>query len=756
MSSPAYLASRFINSTHKNVFLTGKAGTGKTTFLKEIIQKTHKKAVIVAPTGIAAINAGGVTIHSLFQLPFGSFLPGTQNFSHFNPQLKLNDPTSLIKNLQMNGSKKNLLREIELLIIDEVSMLRADLLDAMDVVLKFVRKQHNKPFGGLQVLFIGDLLQLPPVVKDEEWKILKQYYNSIYFFDAKVLQQYKPLYIELDKIYRQSDSIFISILNNLRSGNITDEDIQILNTNYKPWFKPSTGESYIHLTTHNRKADLLNRESLQRLSGKSYFFKASVEGEFNEYAHPVEDRLELKKGAQVMFIKNDPTGAQRFFNGKIGIIENLDEEDITVNFNDGSKQVKVEKYEWQNIKYKLNEVTNEIDENVTGTFTQYPIKLAWAITVHKSQGLTFEKAIIDIEDAFAPGQVYVALSRLTSLEGLVLSGRINLKSIAQDEMISSFANCKESKEELHQILETESFFFIKGLISSSFNFTELSEQLKSHCNSYSHEQRSAKQKYLEWALQLKSDFEPAKDIADNFLVKIRRILESKEDNYLINLHERVLAAKNYFVPFLKKASKEILTHIENLKKETKIKSYVEDLLLLESSFYKQLSSVNKTAAFMDSVLNNSELTKQNLEDRKDRLEEVNKSLAGSGKWIKGKKEKKEREKKPESRQITYNLYQEGKSIKQIASDRGMAITTIEGHLAYYVGQGILDPTIFVNKEKMKSIIAKAKITNTTLLSPLKQELGETYSYSEIRFAIAQLNFEEKIPNTNKQNISHAG
>ena len=311
--SPAEIASKFINHTGKNIFLTGKAGTGKTTFLKYIVESTHKKCIVAAPTGIAAINAGGVTLHSLFQLPFGAFIPENIQATQ-TMYTKLNTPHSLIKEMQLNANKRNLLRELELLIIDEVSMLRADLLDAIDVILRSVRRNHTKAFGGVQILFIGDLLQLPPVVKDDEWQTLRNYYKSVYFFDARVLQQQKPLYVELDKIYRQDDAVFIGLLNNLRANKTTKADIDLLNSYHQPEFKPNPEENYITLTTHNVKADKINKEYLQNLGGQSFFYKARIDGEFNENTYPVELNLELKQGAQVMFVKNGLSGAQRFFN----------------------------------------------------------------------------------------------------------------------------------------------------------------------------------------------------------------------------------------------------------------------------------------------------------------------------------------------------------------------------------------------------------------------------------------------------------
>ncbi|MDP2161969.1 MAG: PIF1 family DEAD/DEAH box helicase, partial [Flavobacterium sp.] len=416
---------RFVNQTNQSIFLTGKAGTGKTTLLHHIIQTTHKNTVVVAPTGIAALNAGGVTIHSQFQLPFGGFIPEYTHASNDSDNQKFETKNTLVKHFRMSGQKKAVIQNMELLIIDEVSMLRADLLDAIDFTLRKIRKK-DYPFGGVQVLFIGDLLQLPPVVKNDEWRVLRNYYKGIFFFNAKVIQEQPPLYIELTKIYRQSDEKFIAVLNNLRNNSISKEDVQILNEFVKPNFDIKANKGYITLTTHNAKADAINSDSLEDLPGECFRYKPEIVDDFPEKIYPVEEILQLKVGAQIMFIKNDLSFEKNYFNGKMGFIKSLSEGEILVHFPEENKTIAVEKYEWKNIRYSVNEMTKEIQEDVLGTFVHYPIKLAWAITVHKSQGLTFDKAVLDVSQVFVPGQAYVALSRLRSLQGLILLSPIQL------------------------------------------------------------------------------------------------------------------------------------------------------------------------------------------------------------------------------------------------------------------------------------------------------------------------------------------
>ncbi len=747
--TPAELAAKYINQTNCPVFLTGKAGTGKTTFLRKIIEHTLKNAIIVAPTGIAAINAGGVTIHSQFGLPFGAFVPDS-TFQMTELNAKVNTPFTLIKHLNMREHKRRLLQELELLIIDEVSMLRADLLDMIDFVLKHIRRQQHKPFGGVQVLFIGDLMQLPPVVKEDEWHVLNRYYQSIYFFDALVLKRHKPVYIELDKIYRQSDTVFIDLLNHLRNNKVTQADIDLLNTYYKPNFDASKALNTITLTTHNYKADEMNKTALQQLSGKSFFYRAVVEDEFNESAYPVEYSLELKVGAQIMFVKNDPSGQQLFFNGKIAVVSKLTDETIEVDFKDGSKPIEINRYEWKNIKYELNTITNEVDEIEIGTFKQFPIKTAWAITVHKSQGLTFENAILDINRAFAPGQVYVALSRLKSLQGLVLTTPIQFQSIQQDKTLLNYVDDKPANSELQRNIRNERKLFLRDYLLKTYNYTWIDTQFSRHIESYQlDENKSNKQKHKLWAEQIHDIFKPLAQNAGKFSNQLMRLFESHEDDYLKQIAERHQAAKHYFYPILKDISKRILTQIELLKEEKQIKAYLEELLQLENLTYQRIVLLEKTSALLDAVLSGNDFNKQQIKlltNQHERLALIKDTIVLTEKMAfeerrtkkktTNAKPKKEKAPKKDTKEESYLLYKQGLSVHEIAKERKLTSQTVETHLLKYVSLGLIPVTQFVQIEKHQEILACAKKLKSKALSTLKSELGDDFSFSEIRFSLA--------------------
>ena len=740
------LASKYVNNTHRHVFLTGKAGTGKTTFLRSIVKSTFKNAVIVAPTGVAAINAGGVTIHSMFQLPFGAYIPD-RNVQQINlEQQKINTPNTLFKGLQLNSIKRKIMQELELLIIDEVSMLRADLLDAIDQVLRTVRRNRNQSFGGVQVLFIGDLLQLPPVVRDNEWNYLKNYYASAYFFEAHALKSSPPIYIELNKVYRQSDDTFINLLNNLRNNRITEDDLQLLNQYYKPDYQPTLGDGIIQLTTHNNKADTLNRTMLDKLKGKSYFFDAEIKGDFNENSYPLEQRLELKEGAQVMFIKNDPTGQQRFFNGKIGTVKYINAaKEVFVTFENEPGELQLEEHVWENVRYAMNEATNEIEENKIGEFKHFPVKLAWAITVHKSQGLTFKKAVIDIGSAFAQGQVYVALSRLTSLDGLILTSTVNVKSLTLDATIQVFSTQQAAVDSLENQLQQEVLNFLQTYMYQCFDYSALDELITAHTQSYSDkENKSNKAKFHYWAVELQKKVEPLRSVGQKFIGQLNRIFVTKEANQLIQLKESVEAAKSYFEKELNAIITFIRLHKTRIQEESKIKQYAAEIEDLESRFVKCLQLLAKAATMIDSAIANKEFSKENVHSKELNAHLIEKRAVSaiSSKTkrtnkVKSEKVKEEKVEKMNTFDITFDYYKSGKTLEEIAALRGLAITTIEGHLCRFIGEEGIDVSQFVSPKRMDNIITVIKTLDTTNLGPIKQSLSDDYTYTEIRFAVAE-------------------
>lgn len=414
---------RFIvEKTDMSLFLTGKAGTGKTTFLREVVRYTKKKCIVLAPTGIAAVNAGAMTIHSFFQFGLGPFVQGVI------------EPKS---DFRINKSKLELIRHLQLLIIDEVSMVRADLMDHIDVELRRIRR-NSKPFGGVQLLMIGDLQQLPPIAHGGEDELLRQYYKTLYFFSSAALKSMKYSCIELKNVYRQTDRHFIDILNHARNCTLTSQDISDLNARYIPGFSPKPEDGYIRLMTHNRQVDYINAAEMEKLDSKPYTFVAAVTGTFPEESYPTADSLTLKKGAQVMFIKND--AERRFINGTLGEVKSIDKNSIAVRLAESGTVIDVEPMEWQNIRYQFDEESKEISSKQIGRFKQYPLKAAWAITVHKSQGLTFDKAIIDVHAAFSPGQAYVALSRCRTLDGLVLSSPVSASVFMRDNAVDAYMN----------------------------------------------------------------------------------------------------------------------------------------------------------------------------------------------------------------------------------------------------------------------------------------------------------------------------
>ena len=542
----------FVEHTGCSIFLTGKAGTGKTTFLKTVVEQSCKRSVVVAPTGVAAINAGGVTIHSFFQLPFSPFVPNAQIKSKFD----------------FGKEKRKIISSLDLLIIDEISMVRSDLLDAIDSVLRRYRDRY-KPFGGVQLLMIGDLQQLTPVVTPEDEQVLGAYYDTPYFFGSKALAQIDYVTIQLEKVYRQQDTTFLTLLNHIREGKPSTEDITLLNSRYAPVFIPRPEEGYIRLTTHNQLANHYNESELQKLTGRPFLYHAEIEGTFPEYSYPTAETLMLKVGAQVMFVKNDPSGEHRYYNGRIGHVTYADQEKVLVLCPGDDKAIEVEPLEWENARYTLNPATREIETDIQGKFRQLPLRLAWAITIHKSQGLTFDRAIIDASLSFAPGQVYVALSRCKTLEGMVLASRIDAQAVISDQRVDSYISRQEAetrrsieqlptlKDEYYRYLLMELFDFkdihykeeyLCRLLMEFFyhSFTDVTELHKRTLDSY-------RQQVM--------------DVAAKWVVKIQQmtISELQEPDFL----ERVKRSATYFESTLDQLLSRPLALVDDVKSNNK-------------------------------------------------------------------------------------------------------------------------------------------------------------------------------------------
>ncbi len=459
------LADDFVRYTGRNIFLTGKAGTGKTTFLHSLQENPSKRMIVTAPTGVAAINAGGVTLHSFFQLPFGPFVPGSETFER-NKQ----------RQFRFSKEKKRIIQSLDLLVIDEISMVRADLLDAVDAVLRRHRR-NDLPFGGVQLLMIGDLHQLSPVARHDEWQLLQQHYESVYFFSSKALARTELVTIELRHIYRQSDARFIKLLNLVRDNRLDSSSMAELNQRYIREFTPDDDQGYITLTTHNSSAESINRKRLQALPEKEHRFTAEISGDFPEQMYPAPADLVLKERAQVMFVRNDPSGDKLYYNGKIGKITDISDKSISVRCPGDRDEIVVEPVGWENIKYTVNQEHREITEETIGKFEQYPLKLAWAITIHKSQGLTFDKAVIDAEAAFTHGQVYVALSRCKTLEGMVFSSPIGSRGVETDQAVLSFDEIVLQNPPSASQLQAAKISYQQQLLLECFDFQLLQNRL---------------------------------------------------------------------------------------------------------------------------------------------------------------------------------------------------------------------------------------------------------------------------------------
>lgn len=761
LSPAAELAKQFLELTNEPVFLTGKAGTGKTTFLRSIRSATFKKTLVAAPTGIAALNAGGVTLHSLFQLPFGGYIPEEGNLIS-KGNVKFETRSTLPRHFMVTGAKRKTIREAELLIIDEVSMLRADLLDAVNLSLQTIRR-NRQPFGGIQMLFIGDMMQLPPVVKREEWEVLKDYYPSPFFFDAQVLRNQPPVYIELDTIFRQSDRHFTDILNRIRHNTLRPEDASELNRYYRPDPGGIPEKGRIRLTTHNRDADEINQTALQAIPGDEQRFEAEVEGDFPESIYPCELSLKLKVGAQVMFIKNDPEGLQRFYNGKIGTVRAFREKEIEVEDAEGFV-IQVQPYLWENIRYTVDEENQGIQEVVIGKFVQYPLRLAWAITIHKSQGLTFEKAIVDIEKVFASGQAYVALSRLTSLEGLSLSSPISTRGIPYDASLLRFEERKDLQGDTRNLLHERALRYIEHCCLMAFDFSVLIQSWRTHVLSYDKEEsRSEKQKHLEWARMLRDETEAWGEVGEKFRNQVTNLLRDADGARLL---ERIQAAIAYFIPRMEKAGVEILKHKLRMGSLAKTRQYGAELDELDAGLCAKLGQIRKAgilAAYRKdpgqnlqaewSQLREMPWRTRVLQEFQHSIPEVSQKESGGKRSFqarirkKAEKGKESKQKAPREVGQTYRLTREaieqGENVEAIAEKRGLAVSTIVSHVRLLIGREEIPLEQMVKPEAIRYWTDFLSQHGDVSVWSLRAEIGDESRFRELIFTHAWLTRNEE-------------
>lgn len=737
-------AAKFVNNTGAPIFLTGKAGTGKTTFLRDLAKRTHKRHVILAPTGIAALHAKGVTIHSQFLLPLGSFLPVREPEGNFTDQYGFYTQHTLGRRHPLNQLRKSVLKAVDLLVIDEVSMLRADVLDAIDYRMKSVKGNFKEPFGGVQVLMIGDLYQLPPIVKDHEWQVLNRFYNSMHFFEAKALQNSGMVYLELDKIFRQQDDEFIDVLNHLRENRVTQSDVSLLNRHFKTSEEiKNLKEEYITITTHNYKADQINQKEMETLSGSAYFYEAEIEGEFSESLYPLPQKLELREGAQIMFVKNDSSGNASYFNGKIAKVIHLDKDEIQVQMQDSEEEYTLRKEVWENKKYIVNPNTKELDEEVIGTFSQFPIKLAWAVTVHKSQGLTFDRAIVDVGQAFAPGQVYVALSRLRSLEGLVLRSKIQSNLVYSDHQVVDFSQNAGKQMQLQELLHRHQNHYLGSLVDRTFDLLPILKELET----FQKEQNSSLEfEDAEMQVTIPEVFQTISSEVGNTEKFRRQLLFLLQENETEKLQERIKKGGQYYRELIANALNKILSQAGLVEQFSRTKKYLEGLESLEESLLRKYLEISKLGRLIQAISAGD--VPGRMEDLEEEILSLRRQFISKAKEkalekIKGIKSKTGRKKsgglkpkrqKGDSFEVTYLLFKEGKSIPEMAKERGLAQSTIKGHLAHGIETGRVELENCLPDYTISEI--RDQLEKQKSMAELREYFAGKYDYGTIKMVIA--------------------
>lgn len=825
------LAHDYVMQTGESVFLTGKAGTGKTTFLRRLKNECPKQMAVLAPTGVAAINAGGVTIHSFFQLPFAPFIPVKGAAVEGSEAV---GEHALISRLRYNRDKRELIQSLDLLVIDEVSMVRADVLDAIDTILRSVRKSEA-PFGGIQMLFIGDLYQLPPVVQREEWQVLGEYYAGPFFFHSHVIRRKPPVYVELQTIYRQTDEQFIQLLNEVRNNELTEAGLRLLNSRYQADFKVPENESWITLSTHNKLADSINEAALEQLPGDTFEFDATIEGEFGEKNYPAEAKLVLKLGVQVMFLKNDVSG-KKYFNGKIGKISALSQDKIEVWCEGDDRPIEVKTETWTNVQYTLNKTLQLVEEKELGSFTQYPLRLAWAVTIHKSQGLTFDRAVVDAAASFSAGQVYVALSRCRSLSGLVLRSPVPAAAVRVDNEVKQYSQSAKAVDDLRAFFQTAQRNYQIQLLQQLFDANSLVRACKGLLMTW--QQLEAElgevatnwaQKRLDTAIQLQEtsakfwsqlsrhfDNESALPAADAFvnqrtqnaaawfIGELKKLLDDYKELPVVSDSQETADAMDDALVQVVKAGRQWLQLLEacqhgfNVPGIIRAKSKINIADVIGTAYAGAARNTSnallsshpeleeKLRRWRNEIVQASRkpvytvCTNKTLTEVATFLPQTNEDLlqlSGFGarkveqygqdilrlvheymeahhlqSHMNEKQPRRQRKTKTshedniakiDTRLQSYQLWKDGMSILEIATQRHLQPSTIESHLAAYVAKGDIPITALVPQhliEKCEEVIAELEAQT---VGPVKEVLGEEMTYAQIKMVLDHIQYKNQ-------------
>ncbi len=712
------LARELVLFTDQSVFLTGKAGTGKTTFLRDIREATTKNTAVVAPTGVAAINAGGVTMHSFFQLPFEPFIPDGNRYLSGGISYQ-----NLFSKVKLSSIKRDVMEALELLVIDEVSMLRSDQLDCIDAILRGVRKDA-RPFGGVQVLLIGDLFQLPPVVTDNDRAILDGLYESPFFFDAKVLQRFPLRHIELTKVYRQKEQQFIDLLNNVRNNTLTESDFQMLDNRYVYGYRPDEQDGFITITSHNYKADKINEQELAMLDGEVITYNGETDGEFNTRNLPAEMELHLKTGARVMFVKNDSGEDRRYYNGRLATVERAGPDEIVVRMQDDGSTLVLEKEVWKNIRYNLDKKTNTLQEEELGSYTQYPVRLAWAITIHKSQGLTFDKVVIDAGRSFAAGQVYVALSRCTSMEGMVLLSKITPDSIRSDERITGFSANPMEEEALRQLIAEEKPRWQATRLVKAFDLDRLLKELKTFPDYILTKQLPDTTAAWEMASDILTACLETQGILERFRQQLKDMLS--KGTGVSELKDRTQKAAVWLAERLhKKQICPLEDHVASLSGVSRVRKHLtvcNNLIDSHKKVLRDLCALElEGTRLVDAVALEAFLP------------------ADTRKPVKVKKKLE----KGATYATTLRMLREGKSPEEIATERGLTYGTIESHFARLIAEGELLVTEVIPDEKLSLIQSAIRANPGAALNDLKRMLSDSITFGEIRCVKSHMALSDK-------------